>query len=71
MLVLMTIYFQFFTEPVQPPVETEEVLSEYTDETKQLNWWPEFIRQVLGRESKMDRSKVSTGDPVYRKAAMD
>jgi len=25
MLVLMTIYFQFFTEPVQPPVETEEV----------------------------------------------
>ena len=55
----------------QKAVETEKVLSEYTDETKQVNWWPEFVRQVLGRESKMDRSKVSTGDPVYRKAARD
>ena len=52
-------------------IETEKVLSDYTDETRQINWWPEFVRQVLGRESKMDRSKVSTSDPVYRKAAKD
>ena len=52
-------------------IETEEVLSEYTDESKQVNWWPEFVRQVLGRESKMDMNKVTTGDPVYRAAGND
>ena len=52
-------------------METEEVLSEYADDTRQVNWWPVFVRQVLGSESKMDRDKVFTGDPVYRKAAND
>jgi hypothetical protein len=47
-------------------IETEEVLGEYTDKAKQVNWWPEFVRQVLGHESNMDLNKVSTGDPVYR-----
>ena len=52
-------------------VDTEDVLSGYTDKSKQVNWWPEFVRHVLGYESKMDRNKVSTGDPVYRKNSKD
>ena len=30
---------------------TVDVLSEYEDRSEQKNWWPEFVQEVLGRET--------------------
>jgi hypothetical protein len=53
----------------QKAIESEHVLDEYADPEQQINWWPAFVRRVLGKESAMDQSKASTSDPVYRNAS--
>lgn len=53
----------------QKAIKSEHVLETYADPAKQINWWPDFVRRVLGKESAMDVSKVSTSDPVYRNAS--
>ncbi len=32
---------------------TLDVLKEYEDRGEQKNWWPAFVREVLGRETAM------------------
>lgn len=45
---------------------SELVLQEYEERGEQVNWWPDFVRQVLGHESAMTAYRLGTGDPVYR-----
>jgi hypothetical protein len=52
-------------------VETEALLAQYSSPEKQVNWWPDFVREILGIESAMDPDKPWTGDPVYRKATTE
>jgi hypothetical protein len=50
----------------QKAVESEQVLTAYAEPERQVNWWPGFVRRVLGRETAMDPARASTSDPVYR-----
>ncbi|MAE63965.1 MAG: hypothetical protein CMJ18_06795 [Phycisphaeraceae bacterium] len=52
-------------------VETEAHLANYADPDEQINWWPDFVREVLGRETRMDPTKSGIGDPVYHKDQME
>ena len=52
-------------------VETEGELHRYARPEEQVNWWPDFVRDVLGQESGMDPAKGWMGDPVYRKDEME
>ncbi len=50
--------------------ESEAMLRQYEDRGEQANWWPEFVRQVLGKESAMTEYALGTADPVYRNASV-
>ncbi len=52
-------------------VESERALEPYTARTPQINWWPDFVRKVLGRESAAAAGQFTTSDPVYRRNAFD
>ena len=52
----------------QKAIESEQALNAYTDRAEQINWWPAFVRQVLGKETAMPSFELSTADPVYRNA---
>ena len=49
--------------------ESEAALQNYAARGAQTNWWPDFVRQVLGKESAVVRYTLGTADPVYRSAA--
>lgn len=49
--------------------ESEAALEQYTDRGEQTNWWPAFVRNVLGRETAMKSFELNTADPVYRNAS--
>lgn len=52
----------------QKAVESENVLEAYTDRAPQVNWWPGFVRKVLGKESAVSEDRTfDTSDPVYRR----
>jgi hypothetical protein len=51
----------------QKALESEPALAQYTDRAPQVNWWPEFVRQTLGKESATGHQTFSTSDPVYVK----
>lgn len=51
----------------QKATESEAALQNYMDHAEQINWWPDFVRKVLGKETAMSDYKYSTGDPVYKK----
>ncbi len=48
--------------------ESEADLAQYEDRGEQVNWWPDFVRKVLGQESAMQDYALGTADPVYRAA---
>ena len=48
--------------------ESEAALKNYEDRGRQFNWWPDFVRQVLGKESAVSHYSLGTADPVYRGA---
>lgn len=58
---------QFIALGQKCAVESEQVLAQYADRGEQVNWWPAFVRRVLGKESAMPTDTASTTDPVYRK----
>jgi hypothetical protein len=45
---------------------SESALHAYEDRGEQVNWWPDFVRRVLGHESAMTAYTLGTADPVYR-----
>jgi hypothetical protein len=45
---------------------SESALLAYEDRGEQVNWWPDFVRNVLGHESAMKVYTLGTADPVYR-----
>lgn len=51
----------------QRATETESILELYAANGEQVNWWSDFVQQVLGRPSAMQSYSMGTGDPVYRK----
>lgn len=51
----------------QKAVESEAALANYVDRGAQVNWWPDFVRKVLGKESALREETLSTSDPVYRR----
>jgi hypothetical protein len=46
--------------------QSESALLAYADRGEQVNWWPAFVRKVLGHESAMKAYTFGTADPVYR-----
>jgi hypothetical protein len=46
-------------------IESEQALAHYADRGKQVNWWPDFVRKVLGIESVIAKQGGSLSDPVY------
>ncbi len=48
--------------------ESEGALQQYEANGEQINWWPGFVRAVLGQESAMSEYTLGTADPVYRAA---
>jgi hypothetical protein len=53
----------------QKATQSESALAQYTERGKQFNWWPAFVRKVLGHETAMQEFALSTADPVYRNAS--
>lgn len=51
----------------QKAMESEAALEAYTHHAPQVNWWPDFVRRVLGKESAAGERAFDTSDPVYRK----
>jgi hypothetical protein len=51
--------------------ESEAALQNYEARGPQINWWPDFVRQVLGKESAVVTYTLGTADPVYRRADSD
>ena len=49
-------------------IESERVLANYADPAEQVNWWPDFVRLALGKESAVGKAQFDTSDPVYRRA---
>jgi hypothetical protein len=45
--------------------ESEAVLAQHADPAQQVNWWPDFVCRVLGKDSALSGDVVSTSDPVY------
>jgi len=58
---------QFMALGQKCAVESERVLEQYAGRGEQVNWWPAFVRRVLGKDSAMHGGTASTTDPVYRK----
>ena len=52
----------------QRATESEAALKNYEDRGRQFNWWPDFVRQALGKESAVSHYTLGTADPVYRAA---
>jgi hypothetical protein len=52
-------------------VESESVLDAFNDRAEQVNWWPDFVRKVLGKESAVVDAAFNTSDPVYRKKVLN
>jgi hypothetical protein len=48
-------------------MESESVLEAYTNPALQINWWPAFVEQVLGKPTTASDQDFDTSDPVYRK----
>jgi len=48
--------------------ESEAALAQYADPAQQVNWWPDFVRRVLGKETAMRTFASGLADPVYRRA---
>lgn len=48
-----------------------DILAQYADPQKQVNWWPDFVQLVLGKQSQMNLDNIRIGDPVYRKSEAD
>jgi hypothetical protein len=46
--------------------QSESALLAYEERGEQVNWWPDFVRRVLGHESAMTAYTLGTADPVYR-----
>jgi hypothetical protein len=47
-------------------------LREYEERGEQVNWWPDFVRRVLGKETAMTGYALGgTSDPVYRSATQE
>lgn len=46
--------------------QSESTLLAYEGRGEQVNWWPDFVRSVLGHESAMTAYTLGTADPVYR-----
>lgn len=46
--------------------QSESALRAYEARGEQVNWWPDFVRRALGRESAMTAYTLGTADPVYR-----
>jgi hypothetical protein len=42
--------------------ETTAVLDQYADPEKQANWWPAFVKRVLGQESAFVEHPIGEGD---------
>lgn len=53
----------------QKATESEAALGQYTHRGEQVNWWPDFVRRVLGCETAMREFALGTADPVYRNAS--
>jgi len=53
----------------QKATESENALEQYTDRGEQVNWWPDFVRNVLGHTTAMKDFDLGTADPVYRNAS--
>jgi len=53
----------------QKATESEAALRDYEDRGEQFNWWPGFVRKVLGKETAMTDFAMGTADPVYRNAS--
>jgi hypothetical protein len=52
--------------------ESEATLREYEERGEQVNWWPDFVRRVLGKETAMTGYALGgTSDPVYRSATQE
>lgn len=52
----------------QKATESESALASYADRSEQINWWPDFVRKVLGQDTAMPDFVLGTADPVYRSA---
>jgi uncharacterized ferritin-like protein (DUF455 family) len=46
--------------------QSESALHAYEARGEQVNWWPDFVRRILGQESAMSAYTLGTADPVYR-----
>src|SRR5690606_3663324 len=44
--------------------ESEGAQAQYEENGEQVNWWPDFVRAVLGQESAMTDYQLGTADPV-------
>ncbi len=53
----------------QKAIELEDALTRYMERGEQVNWWPDFVRKVLGHETAMQEFALGTADPVYRHAS--
>ncbi len=51
----------------QKAVESEDILLQYAQPEKQVNWWPAFVEKVLGQPSAVVGHDFGTNDPVYTK----
>lgn len=52
----------------QKAIESERALENYAAPAEQVNWWPDFVRLALGKESAVGDAQFDTSDPVYRRA---
>lgn len=53
----------------QKAMESEQALAQYADRAPQVNWWPDFVRKTLGKESAVVDKEFDTSDPVYKKVS--
>lgn len=58
---------QFQAMGHQKAVESEAALEQYMGRGEQVNWWPGFVKKVLGKEATVIESEYATSDPVYNK----
>jgi hypothetical protein len=51
----------------QKAAESEHALDAYADRGAQVNWWPDFVKLVLGKATAAPKSDYTTADPIYQK----
>jgi hypothetical protein len=58
---------QVITLGQEKAAASEHALDTYANRAPQVNWWPDFVRQVLGKDTATSKSEYTTADPVYQK----